>query len=376
MPRETIQLSSTIEKLSILDEHGKVDKALEPKVPDADLRKLFNCMLKTRRFDENNINMQRQGRIGTYGPQIGQEATPLGFAYALEASDWFVPSYRELAGYLWRGWPLGKYLVWWGGSEFGSAVPEGINDLPICVPIASQCQYAMGIAWASKLRKDGAVTVCFVGDGGTSQGDFHEALNYATVFDVPLVMVIQNNHWAISVPRDQQSASPTLAQKAVAYGMDALLIDGNDILAVIAAAREAVERARSGKGPMLIEAVTYRLMMHTTADDPKKYRSEDEVEPWRKRDPLLRFEQYLRSRKLLDDKIKALMEEEIKKEIVEAVRYYENFDFDGRRYDMFDYMYSKPTPELEAQRAELRRRLEGDAGAETPQEPESVSNYE
>lgn len=368
MPRKTIPIPNKLEYLSILDPNGTVDKELEPKISDADLRRLYNVMLKTRRLDERCLMLQRQGRIGTYGPSKGQEATPLGFAYAMKPEDWFVPSYRELAGYVWRGWPLGKYLVWWGGNEFGSAVPEGVNDLPICVPIASQCQYAMGIAWASKLRKDDAVCVCFVGDGGTSQGDFHEALNFATVYQVPLVMVVQNNHWAISYPREKQTASPTIAQKAIAYGMDAMQIDGNDILAVISAAREAIEKARRGGGPSLIEAITYRIMMHTTADDPRKYRTEEEVKPWLEKEPLIRFEKYLRSRKLLDDKIQAVMEEEIKKEIDEAVRFYESFEFDP--YEFFDYVYAERTPELERQLAELKayrqRRTGGEPGDVTP----------
>ncbi len=359
MPREAIELTNKLENLSILDQDGNVDEALEPKIADADLRKLYNVMLKTRRLDERCLMMQRQGRIGTYGPCKGQEATPLGFAYAMQAEDWFVPSYRELSAYVWRGWPLGKYLVWWGGNEYGSAVPEGVNDLPICVPIASQCQYAMGIAWASKLRQDDTVCVCFVGDGGTSQGDFHEAMNFATVYNVPLVMVVQNNHWAISLPRSKQTASPTFAQKAIAYGMDAMVIDGNDILSCVTAARESIKKARDGQGPQLIEATTYRIMMHTTADDPKKYRSEEEVAPWLKKDPLIRFETYLRNKKLLDDKIQKLMEEEIKKEIDEAIVFYENYKHDP--YEFFEHMYQEMTPELAAQLAELKAYREGPA---------------
>jgi pyruvate dehydrogenase E1 component alpha subunit len=368
VPREAIPIQNKLERLSILQEDGSFDAKLEPNIPDTDLRRLYNVMLKTRRLDERCLMLQRQGRIGTYGPCKGQEATPLGFAYAMKQEDWFVPSYRELCGYVWRGWPLGKYLVWWGGNEYGSVVPEGINDLPICVPIASQCQYAMGIAWGSKLRKDKSVCVCFVGDGGTSQGDFHEALNFATVYDVPLVMVVQNNHWAISLPREKQTASPTIAQKAIAYGMDALQIDGNDILGIVSAARDAIGKARDGGGPSLIEAVTYRLMMHTTADDPRKYRTEEEVAPWIKKDPLIRFEKYLRTKKLLDDKIQQVMEEEIKKEIDEAIRYYEAFEADP--YEFLDHMYEQRTPELDGQLAELKAYREGKQGGGSVGKPE------
>lgn len=359
MPRETIDIPLRVEKLSILSETGELDKALEPKVSDADWCKLYKTMLLTRRLDERCLHMQRQGRIGTYGPCKGQEASPLGFAYAMKKEDWFVPSYRELSAFLWRGWDIGRYMLWWGGHEEGSRIPEDINDLPICVPIASQCQYAMGIAWGCKLRNDKTVCVCFVGDGGTSQGDFHEAMNFATVYKVPLVMVVQNNQWAISLPREKQTASPTIAQKAIAYGLPALQIDGNDMLAVIAAAREAIEKARKGGGPSLIEAVTYRLSMHTTADDPKKYRSEEEVKKWEARDPLPRFRNYLLKKKVLDDKVEAAIEAEIRQQLDEAVTYYEKYEMNP--YDMFHYMYAEQTPDLRRQEAEMRQRLEGDA---------------
>ncbi|MFO0838622.1 MAG: pyruvate dehydrogenase (acetyl-transferring) E1 component subunit alpha [Phycisphaerae bacterium] len=361
MPRQTLTLPCRVETLSILAPDGTVDAKLEPKIPDADLRKLYKTMLSSRMLDERCLHMQRQGRIGTYGPSKGQEATPLGVAFCLKKEDWFVPTYRETVGFLWRGWPLDRFMLWWGGHEIGSAIAEGINDLPICVPIASQCQYAMGIAWGSKLRKDGTVCACFCGDGGTSQGDFHEAMNYATVFKVPLVMVVQNNHWAISVPREKQTASQTIAQKAIAYGIDGIQIDGNDILSVIVAAREAVEKARAGGGPSLIEAVTYRLAMHTTADDPKKYRSEEEVKQWEARDPLPRFRTYLKNKGLLDEKIEKVIEEEIRRELDEAVVKYEAYQHNP--YELFDYMFAERTPELERQHAELRAHLNGSSEA-------------
>lgn len=357
MPRKSIPLDLKLEYLSILDENGNLDKALEPKIADTDLKKLYKTMLQSRLLDERCLHMQRQGRIGTYGPSKGQEAIPLGAAYCLKKEDWFVPSYRETSGFLWRGWPMGMFMLWWGGHEAGSAIPAGINDTPLSVPIATQCQYGMGIAWGCKLRKDGTCCIAFVGDGGTSQGDFHEALNFATVYNVPLVMIVQNNHWAISLPRHAQTKSQTIAQKALAYGLNGLQIDGNDILAVISAVRDAVEKARKGGGPTLIEAVTYRLAMHTTADDPKKYRTDAEVEPWIKRDPLPRFAKYLRDKKLLDDKVQALLEDEIRKELDAAVTIYEAYKHDP--YGMFKHMYAEMTPELQQQMAELKEYLEG-----------------
>ena len=363
MPRETIQLACRVESLSILRADGTLDEQLEPHIPDADLKRLYRAMLLARRFDERCLHLQRQGRIGTYAPSRGQEATPLGVAYVLRDDDWLVPSYREFAAHFWRGWPLERALAYWGGHELGCAVPEGINDLPVAVPIASQCQHAMGIAWGCKLRRDGTVCACFVGDGGTSQGDFHEALNFAAVYNVPLIMVVQNNHWAISLPRHRQTASQTLAQKALAYGIDGLQIDGNDLLAVVAATREAVEKARSGGGPTLIEAVTYRLAMHTTADDPRRYRSDAEVAEWEARDPLPRFRDYLRRRKLLDEGAERLLEDEIRQELDRAVQWYEQYRHDP--YELFKHMYAAMTPELERQLAELRAYLEPQ-GAERP----------
>lgn len=364
MPRKKIDLSVRLESLSVLDHEGNLDKSLEPKISDQDLRKLYKTMLATRRVDERCLHMQRQGRIGTYGPCKGQEAAPLAVAYCLRKDDWLVPTYRELSAFLWRGWALDRYMLWWGGHEIGSSIPEGVNDLPICVPIASQCQYAMGIAWASKMRGEDTVCAVFCGDGGTSEGDFHEALNFASVFQVPLVVIVQNNQWAISVPRERQTRSQTIAQKAVAYGMDAIQADGNDILGMIVAVREAIEKARKGDGPTLIEAVTYRLAMHTTADDPKKYRSEQEVKHWEARDPLPRFRNYLLSRKLLDEKVEQVIDEEIRKELDAAVKAYESYQLDP--YEMFKYMYAEMTPELKRQMAELKQYLEGDEPADKP----------
>ena len=371
MPRKTIKLSCRLESLSILDADGKLDRELEPQISDTDLRRLYKTMLASRKLDERCLHLQRQGRIGTYGPSKGQEATPLGVAFCLTKDDWLVPSYRETSAFLWRGWPIERYMLWWGGHEIGSSIPEGVNDMPICVPIASQCQHATGIAWGCKLRGDKTVCVCFVGDGGTSEGDFHEALNFAGVYHVPLVMIVQNNHWAISVPRHRQTAAKTLAQKAIAYGMDALQVDGNDILSVIVAAREAIEKARSGGGPSVIEAITYRLSMHTTADDPKKYRSAEEVAEWEQKDPLPRFHNYLKGKGLLDEKVEKVIEEEIRAELDAAVNAYEKYQVDP--YAMFQYMYARPTPELQRQKAELKDYHESDRPDEAAPEPSKLS---
>lgn len=364
MPRETLPIPQRVDTLSVLSAEGELDTELEPKLSDTHLRKLYKTMLAARRLDERCIQLQRQGRMGTYPPSRGQEAASLGVVADLKTEDWVVPSFREVAAQLWRGWPMSRLLLLFGGHELGAQTPEHINDLPICVPVASQCQYATGVAWGLKLRGEGHVCTAFVGDGGTSEGDFHEAMNFAGVYQVPLVMIVQNNQWAISIPRKRQTASDTIAQKAIAYGFDGIQVDGNDILAMIVAAREAVERARSGGGPTLIEAVTYRLSVHTTADDPKKYRRPEEVTEWEQRDPLLRFGQYLRQRKLLDDKIEQLIEEEIAREIREAVEEYERFEVNPLEF--FEHMYAEKTPDLAAQREQFERYRSGADGSPSP----------
>jgi len=307
------------------------------------------------------IRLQRQGRIGTIGPAIGQEAASLGPAFVLGKNDWMIPSFRELAGMLCRGWPIEKLILWWGGNEFGCQVPEGLNDLPTCVPIATQCLHAAGVAWGCKLNGDGGVALGFVGDGGTSEGDFHEAMNCAGVFQLPLVMVVQNNQWAISLPRAKQTASPTIAQKALAYGFNGIQVDGNDILAMIVAAGEAVQRARTGGGPTLIEAVTYRLGPHTTADDPKKYRQDCEVEEWKPRDPLMRFWTYLHQRGGLSEKDREQIEEEVAQEITAAIERAESFEPDV--LEPFRHCLSTMPNHLQAQYKEFQEYLEATRGA-------------
>ncbi len=351
MPRQPIQPTNKIESLSILDVEGRVDPQLDPRLEPDFLRRIFRGMLLARRLDERLLRLQRQGRIGTFGPGMGQEAASLGPAVALQPSDWFVPSFREGAAMLWRGWPIEKIILWWGGHEYGASTPPGQNDLPICVPVSSQCLHAAGIAWGCKYKNDSSVVVCFLGDGGTSEGDFHEALNFAAVHALPVVFVVQNNHWAISLPREMQSKSATIAQKCIAYGMDGVQADGNDILAMYVAAREAYDKARAGGGPTLIEAVTYRLAMHTTADDPKKYRTEEEVACWRPREPLIRFEKYMRASGLLDDDGMTQLEAEIAEEIRQAVERAERYEPDPM--DSFRHTFAEMPESLAAQAREF-----------------------
>lgn len=352
MPRKVLKVKPKLEYLSILDGAGKLDESLDPKLDNDRSIYLYRLMLTARRLDERCINMQRQGRIGTYGPCRGQEASHCASTIVMEKEDWVVHAFREPGSFYHRGWPLETILLFWGGYEEGCQPPEGCRDLPIAVPIASQVPHAMGLAWAMKLRKDNHAVLCYCGEGGTSEGDFHEAMNFAGVYNLPLVTLIQNNGWAISIPREAQTASETIAQKAIAYGFDGIQVDGNDPLAVYVATKEAVDKAKSGGGPTLIEAVTYRMGVHTTADDPTKYRKAEDVAKWEKLDPIPRYAQYLAKRGIMDKKLADEIEKDVLAEVAAAVERYE-----ARRevdpLDCFDYMYAKMPPELAAQRAEF-----------------------
>lgn len=356
MPRKAIKIKPKVEYLSILDGDGNFDKALDPNLDVDTSLYIYRLMLLARRLDERCINLQRQGRIGTYGPCRGQEASHCAATIVMEPEDWVVHAFREPASFYHRGWPLETIIRFWGGYEEGCKPPEGVNDLPIAVPIASQLPHAMGIAWGMKLRGDNHAVLCYCGDGGTSEGDFHEAMNFAGVYHLPVVFLIQNNHWAISVPLEKQTASETIAQKALAYGFDGLQLDGNDPLAVYVGTKEAVGKAKQGGGPTLIEAVTYRLGVHTTADDPTKYRSKEEVEKWERLDPIPRYRNYLVERGILNEKIIDEIEAGVQAEVAAGVERFEaSRDVDP--LDCFNYMYAELPKELLEQREEFKAAL-------------------
>ena len=360
MPRMTIKPNTQIEYLSILDEDGKADQSRMPDMNDEYLAAFHHAMLRARRFDERLLNLQRQGKIGTFAPVKGQEASQIGSVAALRDTDWLVPSYRETAMMLWRGTPMSAIFLFTAGYNEGGRIPEERNDLPQAVPVGTQPLHAMGIGYGIRYRHDDAVVMACFGDGATSQGDFHEAMNFASVFKTPVIFLCQNNQWAISVPRDRQTRSATLAQKALAYDMPGMQVDGNDILAVHAATCEAVERARSGDGPTLIECVTYRLEVHTTADDPTRYRGEEEVEKWEKRDPISRLQTFLKARDLLDEDKLEEMEDKIKQENEAA---WEEAQAEMEELNdplvIFDHIYADRPPHLEAQRESLADWLAG-----------------
>lgn len=364
MVRTRIELHDTPEYLAILDEHGGVDSDLEPKIEDKELIQLYEAMLLGRRFDERMLDLQRQGRIGTFPPIKGQEAAQMGAVFQLTPRDWLAPAFRETAAEIWRGRSLESILLYYNGYNEGTIIPANQRDLPMAVPVGSQILHAVGLGYAAKYRGTDEIVMTFFGDGATSQGDFHEGLNCAAVYQAPVVFICQNNQWAISIPLSQQTRSRTIAQKGLAYGIPGIQVDGNDVLAVYAASREAAERARSGGGPTLIECVTYRVMMHTTADDPSRYRTEAEVELWKKKDPLSRFVVYLRNKGLLDEKRQQEIETEVLAVIQSAVlAAEERMQTLGDPLDMFDHLYAELPPSLVRQKDELRSRLKA-AGKE------------
>ncbi len=339
----------------ILDEQGK----LVGKMPDLSaerLLSLYRYMQLGRAFSNKIIALQRQGRATTFGSLLGQEATAVGLAAPLYAQDWLTTSYRELASLMVRGLPLATLIYSFRGFT-PENFPREIHCLPIQIVVGTQMLHAVGLALAAKIAGDPVVAVGVCGDGATSEGDFNEALNFAGVFQVPAVLVVQNNGWAISVPRHKQSAAPTLASRGAGFGLPSVLVDGNDILAVYDVMRQAVERARAGQGPTLVETLTYRIGAHTTADDPTRYRRPEEVETWRARDPILRFQRFLQQRDLLSAEEDCQLREVIEEEINEAVRAAEALP-PMAPDSIFDYSTATPSARLQEQRAELLRNVD------------------
>ncbi len=347
----------SISYLQILDEDGHLDKALEPELSKEELIRVYRSMVLAREGDQRMLKLQRQGRMGTFAPTTGQEAAVCGPTLAMSKRDWFVSSFRETPGRLMRGESLVQTFLYYNGYEEGNLLRPEAKTLPVSIPVASQIPHAVGIAYAIKYRgeKDSAVVV-FFGDGATSQGDFHEGLNFASLWQVPVLFICQNNQWAISVPRSKQSHSKTLAQKAIAYDIPGIQVDGNDVLAMYKATKDGLERAYAGAGPSLVEAVTYRLMMHTTADDPKKYRSEDEVQEWWQRDPIPRFRLYLERKGIWNDEMQRDLEEDIKQEVDAAVEKLEG-EADFKPDAPFDHVFKTQHQEIEEQRAEFLANL-------------------
>lgn len=285
-----------------------------------ELVKGYRALKRARFFDERAVILHRQGKLGVYPPCYGQEAAQVGTALALEKSDWLVPSYRENAAALVHGLSMAQLILYWRAHPAGWRFPNELRVLPFYIPIATQLPQAVGVAMAGRYQAENWVAATYIGDGGTSEGDFHEALNFAAVYTAPVVFTVQNNGWAISVPTSKQMKNQRIADRAAGYGMPGIVVDGNDLVAVWAVAKEAVARARDGDGPTLIEALTYRVAPHTTSDDPGRYRDELDSETWRKKDPVMRMRNLLRGLELWDDEQEQALEKDLKTELAEALR--------------------------------------------------------
>jgi pyruvate dehydrogenase E1 component alpha subunit len=312
---------------------------------------LYRELVRARVYERKGIALQKQGRVATYAPFQGQEAAQVGSAAVLEPGDWMVPSYREPVAMWMHGYPMSLLFATRRGTELGGSPPDSVRVLPVSIPVGSHMLHAVGLAWAEQLRGTSRIALTYFGDGATSEGDFHEAMNFAGVLRVGCIFFCQNNGWAISLPRERQTASETIAEKASAYGMAGQLIDGNDVFAVYHATDRAAQRARTGGGSTLIEALTFRMGPHSTTDDPRRYRDPELVESWRARDPVERVRRYLARENRWTADAQEQWERESAKEVERAVRDAEDLP-PFTAGEIFDGMFAALPPALAAQRAQ------------------------
>ncbi len=338
------------------DQTRPTSRLLEHKLTSDELLHLYQRMVEIRRFDELAMSLQRQGQLGVWASCLGQEAAQIGSAYALADQDWVFPSYRETAVGLMRGITPGDLLHQYRGTWLGGYDPYKHRFAMNSIPIATHALHATGLAMAAKRAGDNLVSVAYIGDGATSEGDAHEAMNFAAVFAAPVVFFVQNNHWAISVPLSAQTASPTLADRAPALGFRGMMVDGNDVAAVHRVMSDALEHARGGHGPVLVEAITYRIESHTTADDHTRYRTAAEVEEWRERDPIARLEHHLDSLGMLTDDIRRSTREAADAK-ASAARIEILQLSAGDPTELFQHVYHGERPLLQEQREMLRAEL-------------------
>lgn len=369
-------MTTTQPPLSILQKDGKTAKDKDPNLPADQLKRLYETMVAARILDERGLALQRQGRIGFYLQALGQEASHVGSASTLQDSDWFFPAYRQPGIPILRGVPFDDIVNEWYGNDGdtskGRQMPvhysfRQANFVSVSSPIGTQISQAAGAGMAARIRGDDTVFMSYFGDGGTSSNDFHSGLNFAAVYKAPVVFVCENNQWAISVPATNQTKSESMAIKAQAYGMPGIRVDGNDVLAVHRVCKEAVERARKGEGPTLVETVTYRIASHSSSDDAARYRDADEFEAWKQRDPIQRFQRYLQRKKLWSEAYEAEIQERYKQAINDAIKRAEarpRPPLDS----LFEDVYLNLTPQLRAQREELLS-LEGPESAELGEFP-------
>jgi pyruvate dehydrogenase E1 component alpha subunit len=321
-----------VKYLQILDENGNCDEKNKPKISDDLLKEMYRFLILTKTFDDKALKLQRQGRMGTYAPMRGQEACQIGSAFAMQKNDWVFPAFRENGVYMIKGVAPEMLYRYWIGDERGMQIPKGINILPVSITVGAHLPHAVGAAMGFNYLGEKNVSIVYFGDGATSEGDFHTALNFAGVYKAPCVFICQNNQWAISVPVKEQTASQTIAQKAIAYGFPGIQVDGNDVFAVYKATKDAIDRARAGQGPTLIECFTYRLADHTTSDDAKRYRNEKIINP------------------VLIGKFKAEAEQQIERAVKNA-----ESTKPQPPTEMFDYLFESMTDDMKEQREQASR---------------------
>ncbi|MDD7804903.1 MAG: pyruvate dehydrogenase (acetyl-transferring) E1 component subunit alpha [Endozoicomonas sp. (ex Botrylloides leachii)] len=350
--------SLNIPFIQYLDANGEAIQQLPDWVNEkSPLIQYYRAMVISRQGDQKAIALQRTGKMGTFPSCLGQEAISAVYGSVLNKEDVLIPYYRDLSGLMARGVSLSDVYLYWGGDERGNSSPAWHQDLPHCVPIATQTSHAVGVASAFKIRQEARVALCALGDGATSKGDFSEALNLAGVWQLPVVFVINNNQWAISVSRAIQSGAPTLAQKGIAAGLPSIQVDGNDVLALHEVIKESIDRARRGKGATVIEAISYRLCDHTTADDASRYRSSEELkEAWQK-EPIKRLRNFLYHRGWWDEKKEQMLKKEAETIVEKAVKTYLNTPLPSVA-DLFDYHYASTPKNLIEQKQKAIQRAE------------------
>jgi pyruvate dehydrogenase E1 component alpha subunit len=346
---EEIKHTFEVKYLQVMNEKGEVDQALKPKLTDDELVNIYKLMVLTRKYDEKALKLQRQGRMGVYASAQGQEASQIGTAYAAKKEDWIVPGYREQGVWITRGIPIETLYQAWTGDERVGCAPKEMRTLSASIPVGSQPLHAVGIAYAMQVRKEKQAVLTYFGDGATAEGETMEAMNFAGTWKSPVVFICQNNHYAISTPNHQETGAATFAQKAIAFGFEGIQVDGNDFLAVYKATQDALEKAKRGEGPTLIECVTYRLSDHTTSDDAKKYRDEKEVEEWKGKDPILRLKAYLENAKKWNSKLEETLHKEVEEQIEKAVEIMEKVP-NPEPEEMFDYIFEEITPLMKEHR--------------------------
>ncbi len=347
--------------LTVIRPDGKADPAQDPKLDRELVRDMYKAMVRTRLIDERLVLLQRQGRIGFHIGSLGEEGCIIASAAAMRKEDWIFPCYREFGALLWNGMPLQEYIDnMYGNADdqaLGRQMPDHYtgkkyNFGSVSSPIGTQITQAVGFAWAAKMKNDNLVTSVYFGEGATSSNEFHTGMNFGAVFKTPTIFLCRNNGWAISVPSEKQSATVTFAEKAVAYGMRSVRCDGNDALATYRVVREQVERAAKGEGPCLVEMMTYRMSGHSTSDDPRAYRQEDEVTGWRKADPIVRLRKHLDSISAWSDAEETAFKASVDAELKHCIEIAEKKPAPALS-TLFDGVFAKVPPHLEAQRNEL-----------------------